>query len=82
MTNIGNENETKSDLSGIYFKNDKSYQLIENSVIETKSKENISNFCFVRMELFEKGKFNKKRLEGTLQVILKMIPFVQTVLLY
>ena len=38
MTNIGNENETKSDLSGIYFKNDKSYQLIENSVIETKSK--------------------------------------------
>lgn len=64
VTNIGNENETKSDLSGMYFKNDKSYQLIENSVIETKSKENISNFCFVRMELFEKGKFNKKRLEG------------------
>ena len=65
VTNIGNEHETKSDLSGLYFKNDKSYQLLENSVIATKSKEDISNFCFVRMELFEKGKFNKKRLEGS-----------------
>ena len=37
VTNIGNENETKSDLSGLYFKNDKSFQLIENSVIATKS---------------------------------------------
>ena len=71
MTNIGNQNETKSDLSGIYFKSDKSYQLIENGIIETKSKTDTNNFCFIKMELFEKGKINKKRLEGDFTASLK-----------
>ena len=71
LTNIGNQNETKSKISGIYFKSDKSYQLIESAIIETKSKIDTNNFCFIKMQLFEKGKLGNKRLEGNFSASLK-----------
>ena len=71
LTNIGNQNETKSNLSGIYFKSDKSYQLVETGIIETKSKTDTNSFCFIKMQLFEKGKLGNKRLEGDFTASLK-----------
>ena len=71
MTNIGNQNETRSKLSGIYFKSDKSYQLVETGIIETKSKTDTNSFCFIKMQLFEKGKLGYKRLEGDFTASLK-----------
>ena len=71
MTNIGNQNETRSKLSGIYFKSDKSYQLVETGIIETKSKTDTNSFCFIKMQLFEKGKLGNKRLEGNFTASLK-----------
>lgn len=71
LTNIGNQNETKSKLTGIYFKSDKSYQLIETGIIQTKSKIDTNSFCFIKMQLFEKGKFRNKRLEGDFTASLK-----------
>ena len=71
LTNIGNQNETKSKLSGIYFKSDKSYQLVETGIIETKSKTDTNSFCFIKMQLFEKGKLGNKRLEGNFTASLK-----------
>jgi len=71
LTNVGNQNETKSKLSGIYFKSDKSYQLVETGIIETKSKTDTNSFCFIKMQLFEKGKLGNKRLEGDFTASLK-----------
>tara|TARA_B100001564_G_scaffold259548_1_gene221362 strand:+ start:4730 stop:5590 length:861 start_codon:yes stop_codon:yes gene_type:complete len=71
LTNLDNQNETKSKLTGIYFKSDKSYQLIETGIIQTKSKIDTNSFCFIKMELFEKGKFRNKRLEGNFTASLK-----------
>ena len=71
MTNIGNQNETRSKLSGIYFKSDKSYQLVETGIIETKSKTDSNSFCFIKIQLFEKGKLGNKRLEGNFTASLK-----------
>tara|TARA_B100000900_G_scaffold85578_2_gene69304 strand:- start:15700 stop:16539 length:840 start_codon:yes stop_codon:yes gene_type:complete len=71
LINIGNQNETKSKLTGIYFKSDKSYQLIETGIIQTKSKIDTNSFCFIKMQLFEKGKFRNKRLEGNFTASLK-----------
>jgi len=71
LTNIGNQNETKSKLSGLYFKSDKSYQLVETGIIETKSKIDTNSFCFIKMQLFEKGKLGNKRLEGYFTASLK-----------
>ena len=65
LTNIGNPDETKSYLSGIYFKKDKSFQLQETQILSTNSEAPLNTFCYINMNLSFKGKFGSKRLEGT-----------------
>ena len=64
LTNIGNPDETKSDISGMYFKKDKSFQLQETQILSTSSEADLSTFCFIQTTLSFKGKFGSKRLEG------------------
>ena len=64
LTNLNTPDETKSDLSGIYFKEDKSFQLQETQIISTSSEADLSTFCFIQANLSFKGKFRNKRLEG------------------
>ncbi|GIS08095.1 MAG: hypothetical protein CM15mP112_02070 [Flavobacteriales bacterium] len=49
----------------------KSYQLVETGIIETKSKTDSNSFCFIKIQLFEKGKLGNKRLEGNFTASLK-----------
>ena len=65
LTNIGLEDETKSEISGLYFKSDKSFQLHETQILSTKSEAALNTFCYINMTLSLKGKFGSKRLEGT-----------------
>ena len=65
ITNIGLEDETKSEISGLYFKKDQSFQLHETQILSTKSEAPINTFCYINMNLYFKGKFGGKRLEGT-----------------
>ena len=65
ITNIETENETKSEVKGIYLKNSKTLKIYEKSIIYTKSKAPLNSFCYLTMNLNFTGKFNKKRLEGT-----------------
>ena len=65
ITNIGLEDETKSEISGLYFKKEKSFQLHETQILSTKSEAPINTFCYINMNLSFKGKFGGKRLEGT-----------------
>jgi len=64
ITNHGTKDETKSEIQGIYFKNDKSFQLQETQIIYTKSEAPINSFCYIRMNLKLKNRFTKKQLEG------------------
>ena len=64
ITNINTANETKSEISGLYFKNDKSFQLQETQILSTKSEAAPNTFCYINMNLTLKGKFGGKRLEG------------------
>lgn len=64
ITNIGTENETKSKITGIYFKSDRSFQLQEREIMYTKSSEPLNTFCHISMYLSFKGLINK-RIEGT-----------------
>jgi len=64
ITNIGTENETKSKITGIYFKSDRSFQLQEREIVYTKSAEPLNTFCHISMYLSFKGLINKK-LKGT-----------------
>jgi len=64
LTNINTSDETKSEISGLYFKKDKSFQLQEVQIIKTKSEAPLNTFCYIRMNLEYKGKFGTKRLEG------------------
>ena len=65
LTNLGLKDETKSEVSGLYFKSNKSFQLQETQIISTKSEAAINTFCYIKMTLFLKGMLNNKRLEGT-----------------
>ena len=65
LTNINTPDETKSDLAGIYFKKDKSFQLQETQILSTNSEAPLNTFCYINMNLSFKGKFGSKRLEGT-----------------
>jgi len=65
ITNINTPNETKSEISGLYFKNDKSFQLQEIQILSTNSEAPLNTFCYINMNLSFKGKFGSKRLEGT-----------------
>jgi hypothetical protein len=65
ITNINTPDETKSEVSGLYFKNDKSFQLQETQILSTQSEAALNTFCYINMNLSLKGKFGGKRLEGT-----------------
>jgi len=65
VTNINTPDETKSEISGLYFKNDKSFQLQETQILSTQSEAALNTFCYINMTLSLKGKFGGKRLEGT-----------------
>ncbi|HIG31838.1 MAG TPA: hypothetical protein EYQ09_00090, partial [Flavobacteriales bacterium] len=64
LTNINTPDETKSEISGLYFKKDKSFQLQETQILSTSSEADLSTFCFIQTTLSFKGKFGNKRLEG------------------
>ena len=64
ITNHNNENETKSEIQGVYIKEDKSFQLQETQIIYTVSEAPLNSFCYIRMNLNLKNRFTKKRLEG------------------
>ena len=64
ITNIGTEDETKSDIKGVYSKSDKSFQLQEHRILATKSKAPLNTFCYIKMNLTFKGKLGSQRLEG------------------
>jgi len=64
ITNINTPDETKSEISGLYFKKDKSFQLQEIQILQTKSEAALNTFCYISMNLSIKGKFGSKRLEG------------------
>ncbi|MBT5089899.1 MAG: hypothetical protein HOM24_02325, partial [Flavobacteriales bacterium] len=64
ITNINTPDETKSEISGLYFKEDKSFQLQETQILQTKSEAALNTFCYINMTLSFKGRFGSKRLEG------------------
>ena len=65
ITNIGTDDETKSEITGLYFKSDKSFQLQETQILQTISESPLNTFCYINMNLSFKGMFGSKRLEGT-----------------
>jgi hypothetical protein len=65
ITNINTPDETKSEISGLYFKKDKSFQLQETQILQTNSEAPLNTFCYINMNLSFEGKFGTKRLEGT-----------------
>jgi len=65
LTNINTPDETKSEISGLYFKKDKSFQLQETQILSTNSEAPLNTFCYINMNLSFKGKFGSKHLEGT-----------------
>ena len=65
ITNINTPDETKSEISGLYFKSDNSFQLQETQILKTSSEAPLNTFCYLNMNLTFKGKFGSKRLEGT-----------------
>ena len=64
ITNINTPDETKSEISGLYFKKDKSFQITETQILSTNSEAPLNTFCYINMSLSFKGKFGSKRLEG------------------
>lgn len=79
ITNHNNENETKSEIQGLYFEEDKSFQLQETQIIYTKSEAPINSFCYIRMNLKLKNRFTKKSQKVILLVIFQTAHFVQMV---
>ncbi|MAU37134.1 MAG: hypothetical protein CMD14_07170 [Flavobacteriales bacterium] len=65
ITNIGTKDETKSEIKGLYFKSDKSFQLQETQIVSTNSDAPSNTFCYINMQLYFKGILGKKRLEGS-----------------
>jgi len=64
ITGKGTPDETKSDISGIFNKNTKTYKLKETQVLSTNSEADLNTFCYINMEITEKGKLSLKRYEG------------------
>jgi hypothetical protein len=64
ITNINTPDETKSEISGLYFKKHKSFQLQETQILQTTSEAPLNTFCYINMNLSLTGKFGIKRLEG------------------
>ena len=64
ITGKGTSDQTKSDISGTYNRNEKSYSLKESQVLETNSEADLNTFCYIHMDIKEVGKFSLKRMEG------------------
>ena len=64
ITGKGTPDETKSDISGIFNKNTKTYKLKETQVLSTNSEADLNTFCYINMEITELGKLSLKRYEG------------------
>ena len=64
ITGKGTPDETKSDVSGIFNKNTKTYKLKETQVLSTNSEADLNTFCYISMEITELGKLSLKRYEG------------------
>ena len=64
ITGKETSDQTKSDISGTYNRNEKSYSLKESQVLETNSEADLNTFCYIHMEIKEVGKFSLKRMEG------------------
>ena len=64
ITGKETDDETKSDISGIYNQNTKTYKLKETQVLYTNSEADINTFCYINMEIKEVGKLSLKRYEG------------------
>ena len=64
ITGKGTADETKSDISGIFNKNTKTYKLKETQVLSTNSEADLNTFCYINMEITELGKLSLKRYEG------------------
>lgn len=65
ITNLNTHDETKSEISGLYFKNDNSFQLQENQILQTKSEAAINTFCYITMNFRIKDKLKKECIKGT-----------------
>jgi len=64
LTNINSQDQTKSEVQGIYLKKSKTFQINETQIISTSSESPINSFCYLNMTLELKEKRNKKILEG------------------
>ena len=64
ITNINSQDETKSEINGLYFKNDNSFQLEETQILTTNSEADLNSFCYIKMNVSLKGKLGNKRLTG------------------
>jgi len=64
LTNIGLEDETKTEINGIYFKYENEFQLNEKNNIYTNSSKEPEKFCYISMNLKVRD-FKQKSLEGT-----------------
>ena len=64
ITGKGTSDETRSDISGIFNKNTKTYKLKETQVLSTNSEADLNTFCYINMEITELGKLSIKRYEG------------------
>jgi hypothetical protein len=64
ITGKGTSDETRSDISGIFNKNTKTYKLKETQVLSTNSEADLNTFCYINMEIAELGKLSLKRYEG------------------
>ncbi len=56
VTEKGNTHETKNEIQGIYDKKNKTLNIQELSILETRSSESESNFCYLKLLLEETGK--------------------------
>ena len=65
ITNINTPDETKSEISGIYFNKNKSFQLQETQILHTKSEAALNTFCYLSMNLRFKNQIGIKQLNGT-----------------
>ena len=62
ITEKNKENETKNKIKGFYRKKEKVFEIQEETLLETKSSEDIANFCYLELIL---NKRNKNLLDGT-----------------
>ncbi len=56
ITEKGNVNETKNNITGFYDKENKTLNIRELNIVQTKSNEEKLNFCYLNLELEEIGK--------------------------